>query len=169
MRRQVAVFALAFLTGAGGFLSAAAVASSAPYIAGWQAAPPQDPPQESAADQKIPPDEAKKENPVKADSGSIGQGRRFYETQCKMCHGADGNGKGDLAEPMELKLRDYRDPEALKDFTDGELSYIILKGRGKMPDQEGRVKQEQVWHLVNYIRSLAKKPPAAKAEEKKPE
>jgi mono/diheme cytochrome c family protein len=165
MRRQVAVFALAILTGVGGFLAAAAVASSAPDLAGWQAAPPQ----EAAADQKIPPEEARKENPVKADSVSIGQGRRFYETQCKMCHGPDGNGKGDLAEPMELKLRDYRDPEALKDFTDGELSYIILKGRGKMPDQEGRVKQEQVWHLVNYIRSLAKKPPAAKAEEKKPD
>lgn len=105
----------------------------------------------------IPPEEAKRENPVKADEISISQGKRLYETQCALCHGADGSGKTDLAATMQLTLRDYRDPNALKDFTDGELFYILKKGKGKMPGQEGRMRERQMWHLINYIRSLAKK------------
>ena len=129
----------------------------------------QEPAQEAPSELKIPPEEAKRENPVKAEAGSIAQGKRFYETQCQMCHGKDGDGKGDLADVMDLKLRDYRQAEALKDFTDGELRYILVKGKGKMPSQEGRMKPEQFWHMVNYIRSLAKKEPAPKPEEKKPQ
>lgn len=77
-----------------------------------------------------------------------------------MCHGQDGDGKGDLAESMGLQLRDFRDPKALKDFTEGELFYIVSKGKGKMPSNEDRTKPEQRWDLVNFIRSLTKKAPA---------
>jgi mono/diheme cytochrome c family protein len=109
-----------------------------------------------AAELKIPPEAAKRVNPVKATPGSIAQGKRSYGFDCAMCHGKDGDGKGDLAEPMHLKLRDYRDPAALKDLTDGEIFYIIINGKGQMTGEEGRMKPEQVWDLVNYIRSLAK-------------
>lgn len=116
---------------------------------------------------KIPPAEAKRENPAKADSASIAAGRRLFQTQCVMCHGRNGDGKGDLAEPMQLTMRDYRDADALKDFTDGELFYILTKGKGKMPGEEERMKPEQRWNMINYIRSLAKKEPPEK-EEKPP-
>jgi mono/diheme cytochrome c family protein len=105
----------------------------------------------------IPPEEAKRENPVKPDETSLAQGKRLYETQCALCHGVDGSGKTELATAMQLTLRDYSDPKALKDFTDGELFYILRKGKGQMPGQEGRMRDRQMWHLINYIRSLAKK------------
>ncbi len=105
----------------------------------------------------IPPEEASRKNPVKPDQLSISQGKRLYDTQCVFCHGTDGSGKTDLAATMQLNLRDYSNPEALKEFTDGELFYILKKGKGKMPGQEGRMRDRQMWHLVNYIRSLAKK------------
>lgn len=108
---------------------------------------------------KIPPEEAQRQNPVKPTPNSIGQGKRIYAFDCAMCHGKEGDGKGDLAADMELKLRDYRDPAALKDFTDGELFHILAKGKGKMPGDEGRMKAEQRWDLINFIRSLAKKAP----------
>jgi mono/diheme cytochrome c family protein len=79
-----------------------------------------------------------------------------------MCHGADGDGKGDLAVDMKLKVSDYRDPGALKDRTDGELFYIIKNGKGEMPPEGDRAKPDDVWNLVNFIRSLAKKEPVAK-------
>ena len=113
------------------------------------------------AEFKIPPEEARRQNPVKPTLSSIAQGKRIYNFDCAMCHGKDGDGKGDLADPMGLKLRDYRDPAALEDFTDGELFYILAKGKGKMPGDEGRMKPEQRWHLINFIRSLAKKAPAS--------
>jgi mono/diheme cytochrome c family protein len=58
---------------------------------------------------------------------------------------------------MHLKLKDYRDPAALKDMTDGDIYTIITNGKGKMTGEEGRMKPEQVWNVVNYLRSLAKK------------
>ena len=118
---------------------------------------------------KIPPEDAKRENPVKPTAASVADGKHTFASQCAMCHGKDGDGKGDLAQDMKLKLRDYRDPVALKDVTDGEMFYILTKGKGDMPGQEGRMKPEQLWNLINYIRSLSKgKAAAPKSEESKP-
>lgn len=118
------------------------------------------------AESKIPPEEARRQNPVKAIPVSLADGKKRYGFECEMCHGTDGNGKGDLVQSMQLKVRDYRDSTALKDMTDGELYYIIVKGKGKMPGEEGRLKPEQIWNTINYLRSLAQKdsPPKPKAE-----
>jgi mono/diheme cytochrome c family protein len=79
-----------------------------------------------------------------------------------MCHGAGGDGKGDLAEEMKLKLKDWRDPDSLAKMTDGELFYVVTNGRGKMAGGEGdRTSEEARWNLVNYVRSFAKKNAAA--------
>jgi len=110
----------------------------------------------------IPLDEVKRENPVKPTEASLTDGKKLYGYQCAMCHGEKGDGKTELAESMKLTMKDYTDPAALKDFTDGTLGYILEKGKGKMPGQEGRMRAEQKWNLVNYIRSLAKKPAEAK-------
>jgi mono/diheme cytochrome c family protein len=45
----------------------------------------------------------------------------------------------------------------MKNHTDGELFTIIRKGKGDMPPEGDRAKNEDVWNLVNYIRSLSKK------------
>ena len=47
-------------------------------------------------------------------------------------------------------------PETLKNATDGELFYIIRNGKRDMPPEGERVKTE-IWNLVNYVRSLAKR------------
>lgn len=121
---------------------------------------------ESAPEFKIPPEAVKQVNPVKPTLESVARGKRMYGFDCAMCHGKGGDGKGDVAADMHLNLRDYRDPASLKDMTDGELSYIITKGKGDMAGEEGRVKPEEVWNMVNYLRSLARKetPPKSKRE-----
>ena len=85
-----------------------------------------------------------------------------------MCHGKEGDGKGELAQDMKLNLRDWRDPNVLQSFTDGELFQIISKGKGRMTGEEGRMNPEQTWHMVNYIRSFAKKESPPKPKEEKP-
>ena len=113
----------------------------------------------------IPPDVAKEPNPVKPTAASIAEGKQMYGYDCAMCHGANGSGKGDLAVDMKLNLKDYRDAAALKDMTDGEMFYIIQKGKGDMPSEGDRQKPDGIWNMVNYIRSLSKKAqPAAKAK-----
>ena len=107
---------------------------------------------------KIPPEAAAQTNPVKPSPESIAQGKKVYRFDCAMCHGEDGDGKGDLAVEMKLKIADYRDPASLKDTTDGELFYIIQKGKGdNMPPEGDRAKTDGIWNLVNYVRSFAKK------------
>jgi mono/diheme cytochrome c family protein len=119
-------------------------------------------PQKPAAEFKMPPEAAKEPNPVKPSPASLAQGKKIYGYDCAMCHGANGDGKGDLAADMKLKLPDYRDPASLKNMTDGEMFYIIKNGKGEMPSEGDRAKTDDIWNLVNYIRSLAKKDTAAK-------
>lgn len=54
---------------------------------------------------------------------------RQYDYNCAMCQSKGGDGKGDVATDMKLKMRGRTDPATLKDRTDGELFYIIKNGR----------------------------------------
>ena len=120
------------------------------------------------AEQKTPSEEANRKNPVESSPASIAEGKRWYGFECSMCHGKEGDGKGELAQDMKLNLRDWRDPNVLPSFTDGELFQIISKGKGQMTGEEGRMKPEQTWQMVNYIRSFAKKESPPKPKEEKP-
>ncbi|HWZ51116.1 MAG TPA: cytochrome c [Granulicella sp.] len=100
-------------------------------------------------------------NPVKATPESQARARKVYGYDCAMCHGANGNGKGDLVGDLKLKLKDYTDPAALKDLTDGELFYLIKNGKGQMPPEGDRGKPEDIWNMVILVRSFAKKTDAA--------
>jgi mono/diheme cytochrome c family protein len=119
----------------------------------------------------IPLAAAHKENPVKPSSESWTRGKRQYGYDCAMCHGKGGDGRGDVAADMKLKMHDQIDPATLKDRTDGELFYIIKNGKDQMPPEGDRVKDEAIWDMVNYVRTFAKKTAGApeKAEAAKPE
>jgi mono/diheme cytochrome c family protein len=111
----------------------------------------------------IPPEAAKQPNPIKSSAASIAEGKKMYGYDCAMCHGASGDGKGELTGDMKLNLKDYRDAAALKDFSDGELFYIIQKGKGQMMGEGDRQRPEEIWDMINFVRSLAKKSPPPKA------
>jgi len=106
----------------------------------------------------IPADVAAKKNPVKPTTEGLAEARKLYGYHCAMCHGKDGDGKGDLAEQMKLELKDWRNPSTISKYTDGELFYIITNGRGKMEGGEGdRTKEEVRWNLVNLVHSFGQK------------
>ncbi len=112
----------------------------------------------------IPAEEAKKTNPVKPSSASLARARKWWGLDCAMCHGKDGSGNGDTAIDMKLTMADFTDAATLKDRTDGELFYIIKNGYQDMPPEGARIKVEENWDLVNYVRSLAKKKPEGNAK-----
>ena len=107
----------------------------------------------------VPVTAAREPNPVKSTPESIAEGKKIYGYDCAQCHVAIGDGKTAVAK--DLKVPDLTDPAALKDRTDGALFYILKNGHDDMPREGDRVKPEQLWNLVNYIRSLAKKQPPA--------
>ena len=105
----------------------------------------------------IPADAAKKTNPIKSSPESLARAKKWWGLDCAMCHGKDGTGKGEVAADMKLKIVDFTDPSILKERTDGEIFYIIKNGHNDMPPEGPRIKTEENWDLVNYVRSLAKK------------
>lgn len=120
--------------------------------------------QKSTVYAAIPVSAAKEPNPVKATPESIARAKKWWTLDCAMCHGANGNGKGDTAKDMKLTIVDFTDPATLKDHSDGELYYVIKNGHQDMPPEGDRIKAEEGWDLVNYVRSLAKKSDASEAK-----
>ena len=112
----------------------------------------------------IPVDAAKAVNPVKATPESLARAKKWWTIDCAMCHGKDGDGKGETARDMKLTIADFTDPATLKDRTDGEIFYVIKNGHQDMPPEGPRVKTEENWDLVNYVRAFAKK--KSEAEQK---
>jgi mono/diheme cytochrome c family protein len=110
----------------------------------------------SVAETKIAQEEVDRKNPIESNAASVAEGKRLYgATDCALCHGKDGDGKGVLAKDISMNIHDWRNPKSLAHFTDGELSYLILKGKGRMPAYDGRETPEQIWGMINYIRSMS--------------
>jgi mono/diheme cytochrome c family protein len=102
-----------------------------------------------------------RKNPVRPSPESLADAKKFFGFDCAMCHGVNGDGKGDLATSMGLKMNDWRDSSSLAAMSDGEIFDVIVKGKGKMTGEGDRVSSEKAWELVNYVRSVAKKDTAS--------
>jgi hypothetical protein len=116
-------------------------------------------PQENKPDEeyKIPPEDSARTNPVKPTPEGLTAARRVFGYDCAMCHDAQDDGKGEVVESMKLVMRDLRDPATLAGKTDGELFFIITKGKGKMIGEGDRQPEQTRRNLVNFVRSLAAK------------
>jgi len=108
---------------------------------------------------KLTPEDAAKKNPIKFTTNSVERGKKIYMTQCAMCHGEKGDGKGEAVGEMHLNPPDFTKPEVLDKRTEGDLFAIISSGDELMPGQGKRMTDTHKWNLVNYLRSLSGKVP----------
>lgn len=106
---------------------------------------------------KISPEDVARVNPVKSSPEGLAEARKVFGYDCEMCHGEKGDGKGDVAESMKLTMHDWREPATLANMTDGEMFYIITKGKAKMIPEGERVPEKLRWNLVNLVRAMAAK------------
>jgi cytochrome c len=96
-------------------------------------------------------------NPVKSTPATRERAKKLYEVDCLMCHGANGDGKTDLAKDMQLTLPDWTDPAVLASVPDQTLFNAIRNGKDKMPaEAEGRASNNDVWDLIHYIRGMSR-------------
>jgi cytochrome c5 len=92
----------------------------------------------------------------KPTADAMAKARKVYDLDCAMCHGANGDGKTDLAKDMSLSLQDWTDPKTLGAKSDQQLFDAIRKGSGKMPPEDtARATNDEVHNLVLYIRKFA--------------
>jgi mono/diheme cytochrome c family protein len=108
-------------------------------------------------DWKVPDNLISKTNPVKTTPEGLAHAKKTWGYDCAVCHGATGDGKGDIASTLKTPLKDLKDPATLQGMSDGEVFYIIQHGKGEMPPEGDRGKPDDLWNLVAFVRSLSAK------------
>lgn len=101
---------------------------------------------------------AKIKNPVKATAESIEAGKTAYNKYCKFCHNEGGTGDGPLA-PKDSHPPNLIDAKWDHGSTDGEIFTNIKDGipDSKMKAMKEKMKDEDIWNVVNYLHSLGPK------------
>jgi len=93
-------------------------------------------------------------NPVPADDVSISRGKTLFTINCIMCHGATGEGNGQLASMIANKPANLTSI-ITQSKTDGALFMTITNGvEGKMPPMVENLTVRDRWDVINYIRTL---------------
>jgi mono/diheme cytochrome c family protein len=111
----------------------------------------------NSTEPKMTPEAAAKKNPVPPTPEGLAEARKLFGYNCAMCHGKDGDGKGDLAVELKLELHDWRDASSIEKMTDGELFWIVSNGKGQMPGEGDRSTEKVRWNFVSLVRSFGKK------------
>jgi mono/diheme cytochrome c family protein len=101
---------------------------------------------------------AKVRNPVAVTPESVAAGKQIFTRNCATCHGinAEGGPGNDLTPPAP----DLTDDKWDHGSTDGEVFDAIKNGVGpdfNMIPWKDKLKDPDVWNVVNYLRSIAKK------------
>ena len=105
-------------------------------------------------DEWIVPDKYEKmTNPEEASKENIALGKSLYAKHCKSCHGKEGYGDGPKADEVDGDLGDFSSDE-FQAQSDGALFYKSYVGRKDMPNYEKKMSKEDVWLVVNYMRTL---------------
>ncbi len=97
-------------------------------------------------------------NPIAPNKISVEKGKTTFYQYCFSCHGMDGRGHGPAAEYVERPMPDLTSPKVNRE-TDGVLFWTITRGQipRPMPAFGDFLNQEDIWNMINYIRTLSGK------------
>ena len=109
------------------------------------------------------PEAAKIKNPVAATPESVAAGKKAYDSYCAGCHAPEGKGGLILSITEDKGLpppATLNDDEWDHGGTDGEVFTVIREGVAPdyvMGPWKDRLPEQEIWNIVNYIRSVAVK------------
>ena len=89
-----------------------------------------------------------------AGKGDLKAGTAVFATNCKTCHGTQGEGNPAIAKVLKIEIPNLGSKE-VQDLTDEQLKSIVTDGKGKMKPVK-TVSGKQLDDVVTFIRSLAK-------------
>jgi len=98
-------------------------------------------------------------NPVPANAASIEAGKAVFAKYCRSCHGAEGKGDGAGA-PKDVHPANLASGKFVHGGSEGEIFTTIkmsVPPKFDMDSWDGRIKDPDIWNLVNYIRTLGPK------------
>jgi mono/diheme cytochrome c family protein len=103
----------------------------------------------------VPAEYKTMKNPVTKGDVSNKAGMALYLKNCASCHGKAGLGDGVKARmlkdfPGDFSIAGYQNQ------TDGDQFYKTKFGKGEMPKYEVKLIDDDIWNIVNYMRTFRK-------------
>lgn len=104
-------------------------------------------------------------NPIASTPESLARGKELYDLNCATCHGSRGEGAVRAGVTVSIiEESGGRQPADLTDAqwdhgaTDGAVFSVIKRGipPTMMAGYDGRLSDDDIWHVVNYVRSLGR-------------
>jgi mono/diheme cytochrome c family protein len=102
-------------------------------------------------------------NPVASTPASIAVGKRAFDINCAACHGSRAQGAVKAGTPLSIIEEQHgKQPPDLTDDQwdngsgDGDVFRVVKRGLPPtmMPGFDGRIPDQEIWSIVNYLRSL---------------
>jgi cytochrome c oxidase cbb3-type subunit 3 len=85
-------------------------------------------------------------NPFAGNAAAVKEGEKIFDAKCADCHGGDATGGSGP---------DLTDDRWIHGGGDAEVFASVSSGRkGGMPSWRGELKDDEIWKVVSYIRSL---------------
>jgi mono/diheme cytochrome c family protein len=103
----------------------------------------------------VPANSSSMKNPIAQSAASTKTGLDLYTKNCASCHGKTGLGDGVKARALKTFPGDFSKAD-FQGQTDGDHFFKTKTGRGEMPKYEGKLTDNDIWNVVNYMRSLKK-------------
>lgn len=138
-RRRLMSAMLALAAGAGALVVGSMAQAQPQFYYDWTA------PREYAA----------LENPIAPSEESLAAGEGIYKARCLTCHGPEGDGEAVSTDSLRTLPGDLTDRRRMNKYSDGTLFWKIRVGRGDMPPWQLVLKDEEIWHVINFIRGFS--------------
>jgi len=101
-------------------------------------------------------------NPLSSNLDVLESAERIYTgkvggSNCAICHGIKGDGKGPLASLYRPPPRNFACAQTVNGIPDGQLFWIVKYGSpGTAMPPNPKLSDEQLWQIVTYLRLLAR-------------
>jgi len=104
----------------------------------------------------VPPTAKEEKSPLKPSPALAKQGRGVFTANCQKCHGPQAKGDGPDSDPQS-PAADLTDEFRYELNPEGVLYHKILDGHPpQMPAFKDQLSANQIWQVVEYLKSIRK-------------
>ncbi len=101
--------------------------------------------------------EAELTNPVAGNRDVLARGKNRFNAFCSPCHSVSGQDTTEVVRKGLQKPPNLAGANA-KSYSDAHIFHVISAGQNIMPGYADKIKPEDRWAIVNYVRELQKAP-----------
>lgn len=106
----------------------------------------------------LPSAYAAMKNPLGVSADNVASGKSLYAQNCALCHGTKGAGDGEGGKALNPPPANLVGLGGMPIASDGFLYWTIAEGgvpvKSAMPPYKSVLKEEDLWKLVLYLRTL---------------